>query len=100
MRAVRRAVARITVLLVIAGMLGLEKAEENVMQRPPRGVNQPLLDRHYIERMIMLALVMAVTVLIIFWWFLQDNSIDYARTIAFGALVVMQWANALNSRSE
>lgn len=80
--------------------LGLEKAEENVMQRPPRGVNQPLLDRHYIERMILLALVMAVTVLVIFWWFLQDNSIDYARTIAFGALVVMQWANALNSRSE
>lgn len=80
--------------------LGLEKAEENVMQRPPRGVHQPLLDRHLIERMILIGLIMAVSVIVLFWWFLQWHSVEYARTIAFATLVVMQWANAFNSRSE
>ena len=43
---------------------------------------------------------MSSTALVIFWYFLQNNTVEYARTIAFTSLVVMQWANAVNARSE
>lgn len=80
--------------------LGLEPAEEDVMKRPPRRPDQPILDRYLINRMMIVATSMAVVTLAIFSYFLQDYSEEYARTIAFSALVVMQWANAFNARSD
>lgn len=85
-------------LLVIP--LGLEPGEKNAMKQPPRDPKAPLLDRFIIIRMVIVASVMAVTTLTIFYLFNITNSVDYARTIAFNSLVVMQWANALNARSE
>lgn len=80
--------------------LGLEPAESNVMQRPPRGARQPILDRHLIIRLVIIALTMAITTLILFAIHLKDNGLAYAQTIAFASLVVAQWANAFNARSE
>ena len=53
-----------------------------------------------IERFIILAVIMAALTVTVFWYYLQDHSLDYARTIAFTVLVVVQWANAINARSE
>lgn len=81
--------------------LGLEKAESNVMKRPPRAPKRPLLDRHMVIRLLMVALTMSVGTLLIFnYMFEHTGSHEYAQTIAFMVLVVAQWANALNARSE
>lgn len=80
--------------------LGLEPAEDNVMKRPPRKFDQPLLDLHYVQRFLIIALTMALTTLVIFWYFFQSHDLAYAQTIAFTVLVVAQWANAFNARSE
>lgn len=80
--------------------LGLEPAEEDVMKRKPRRPKQPILDKFIISRMLAVAIGMAVVALSVFVYFLQHMNEDYARTIAFSSLVVMQWANAFNARSE
>ncbi len=85
---------------VFAIPLGVEKAEDDVMHRQPRRYNQPILDGVLLQRFIIIAVAMSSTALVIFWYFLQNNTVEYARTIAFTSLVVMQWANAVNARSE
>lgn len=80
--------------------LGLEPAENDVMKRKPRRPEQPILDKIIITRMILIALSMAAITLGAFAYFLSANNLEYARTIAFNVLVVMQWANAFNARSE
>lgn len=80
--------------------LGLEPGEKHTMKTPPRNPSAPILDRFLVTRIVLIALSMATTALIIFFIFLQSHSVDYARTIAFSSLVVMQWANAFNARSE
>lgn len=80
--------------------LGLEPAEEDVMKRPPRPAKQPILERHVITRVIIVALTMALTSMALFVYYLPQVGLDVARTIVFSSLVVMQWANALNARSE
>lgn len=80
--------------------LGLEPAEEDVMKRKPRHPRQSILNRFIISRMLAVAATMAVVTLAIFAYFLQFNSLQYAQTLAFSVLVVMQWANAFNARSE
>lgn len=85
-------------LLVIP--LGLEPGEKNVMKDPPRSPKSPILDRFTIQRMILVAFTMAAVSLITFQIFRQSHGEEYARTLTFMALVVMQWANAFNARSE
>jgi P-type Ca2+ transporter type 2C len=80
--------------------LGVEPAEDKVMERPPRRANQPILDGVLFKRLFIMAGSMAVIGIGTFWYFLQNHNVDYARTIAFTTLVVMQWANAVNARSE
>ncbi|HEX6462087.1 MAG TPA: cation-transporting P-type ATPase [Candidatus Saccharimonadales bacterium] len=80
--------------------LGLEPAEEDVMKRPPRKKTQPILDKHLIWRLALVGVGMASVSLMVFWYFLEHHGLAYAQTITFSTLVVMQWANAFNARSE
>jgi P-type Ca2+ transporter type 2C len=80
--------------------LGLEKGEKNVMRHPPKRPNSPILSRYIITRMAMVALSMAATTLTIYAIYTATDGPEYARTIAFCALVVMQWSNAINARSD
>lgn len=80
--------------------LGLEPAEDDVMQRKPRKPKQPILGKVIISRMVTVAAVMAVTTLWLFVLYLDQHSEEYARSIAFSSLVLMQWANAFTARSE
>lgn len=79
--------------------LGLEPPERGVMGRPPRPPSAPLLDRVLIERMLLVAALMAFSALSVFSLYL-DEGLAKAQTMAFLVLVVMQWANAFNARSE
>ncbi|MEX0668291.1 MAG: HAD-IC family P-type ATPase [Candidatus Saccharimonadales bacterium] len=80
--------------------LGLEPAERDVMKRPPRRPKQPILGKVMISRMILVGITMTVVSMTTFAYFLDANSTDYARTMVFSALVVMQLTNAINARSE
>ena len=69
------------------------------MNQPPRDPQAPLLDRILSIRILIVALIMAISTLLLFNHYL-DQGLVKAQTIAFTALVVMQWANAINARSE
>lgn len=80
--------------------LGLEKGEKNAMIRKPEKPNAPILNRYLVTRMIMVAVSMAVVTLMMYSIFSASYGHEYGRTIAFCALVVMQWASAFNARSD
>lgn len=81
--------------------LGLEPAEDDYMTRPPRHPQDPLLSKDMIVRMIIVALAMTVSVIImVMVLFRRGESLAYIQTVAFTTLIISQWANALNSRSE
>ncbi len=80
--------------------LGLEKGERSVMKHPPRRPRSPILNKFIIARIAIVAGVMAAVTLAIYGAYLESMGESYARTIAFCALVVMQWSNALNARSD
>jgi Ca2+-transporting ATPase len=79
--------------------LGLEPGEKGVMKRKPIIPTSPLLSRYMISRIILVALTMGVLTLILYAYFAAHYGTAYGQTIAFCALVVMQWANAFNARS-
>ena len=80
--------------------LGLEPGEKNVMKQRPKKPKSPILNKFIITRMVLVAFSMAITVLVMFAYFIDTHGEEYARTIAFSALVVMQWSNAFNARSD
>lgn len=79
--------------------LGLSPAEKHHMQQPPRDPRAPLLDKILLSRTILMAVVIAIIMIGIFDYFLPKGE-GYARTAAFLALIVMQWANAFNINFE
>lgn len=80
--------------------LGLEPGQKDIMKRPPKKPNAPILSPFMVSRIILVAIVMMIVALVLFFIFDKNYGEDYARTIAFSALVVMQWANAFNARSD
>lgn len=79
--------------------LGLSPSESHQMKHPPRSPSAPLLDKILLSRAIVLASVMAASVLFIFNLNLP-NGLAYAQTTAFLSLIVIQWANAFNMNYE
>ena len=80
--------------------LGLEPGEKDNMSQKPKKPNAPILGKFMISRMILIALSMAGTTLALYASFNALYGHEYARTVAFSALVVMQWSNAFNARSD
>ncbi len=79
--------------------LGLEPGESDIMKRKPRSPKRPILGFSVISTMVTVGAVMAIVTLSMFAYFSDFRSEEYARTVAFSALVVMQWAHAFNGRS-
>ena len=80
--------------------LGLEPGEKRNMNVAPHKASAPLLSKFMVSRIIVTALTMAITVLTLYWTYMNTHGVDYARTVAFCTLVVMQWASALSMRSD
>ncbi len=80
--------------------LGVEPAEREVMKRPPRKPKRPILGRLILTRLVIVGVTIMLVALTVFWYFLSTEPLDYARTMAFSALVAMQLTNAINARSE
>lgn len=80
--------------------IGLEPGEKRNMLVPPKPASAPLFSKFFLTRIITTAITMAILTLAIYTSYLSSHGLEYARTIAFHALVVMQWASAFNSRSD
>ncbi|MFZ1361250.1 MAG: HAD-IC family P-type ATPase [Candidatus Saccharimonadales bacterium] len=80
--------------------LGLERSEATAMNHPPETPSAPLLDSYMISRTILVSAMIASLALVLYATFETSMGEAYARTIVFCALVVMQWANAINARSQ
>ncbi|MDR0591545.1 MAG: cation-transporting P-type ATPase [Candidatus Nomurabacteria bacterium] len=79
--------------------LGLEPAEDNVMQKPPESPDAPILDRHTVVRMVLVAVTVAAITLFVYLYFSSKLGVAAAGTLAFMALAITQWSNAFNARS-
>jgi Ca2+-transporting ATPase len=81
--------------------LGLEPEEDGHMKRPPRRPKDPLMSKILFTRILIISLTMAtVTLITVFILTRQGYSESYVRTVAFLMLIVAQWMNAFNARSE
>lgn len=81
--------------------LGMEPAEKGHMRKLPRRPKDPLLNKILVTRLILVALTMAlVTLFIVNVLVEQGRSTAYIQTVAMTVLVVAQWTNAFNARSE
>jgi P-type Ca2+ transporter type 2C len=80
--------------------LGLEPGEKTQMTDKPKKPNAPILSKLLITRMVLVGVSMAALTLGLYAYFSDKHGEAYGRTIAFSALVVVQWANAFCARSE
>ena len=80
-------------------VISFEPHETDVMLRPPRMVNRPILDAFGVWRVVFVgALLLALTLWAFFWMKSQGASDPLARTAAVNALVIGQVFYLLNSR--
>ena len=82
--------------------LGLEKGDPDIMDRPPRRPNEPVINREMTWRIGVQAIVDTVVVLTVFriglTWY-PDN-VYYAQTMAFTTLALSELLRAYTARSE
>lgn len=79
--------------------IGLEPPEKKVLQQEPESKNAPILPIKMVGKMVLVACTMAVITIATYYiglWLLDDHA--QANTLAFTALVAMQWANAISTR--
>ena len=81
--------------------LGLEPEEDGNMKRPPRRPKDPLMSRMLLTRTAIIGLTMAIVTLVaVSILGAQGYEVAQIQTIAFLMLIVAQWMNAFNARSE
>ncbi len=92
--------------LVTDGMtavaLGLEPAEKGVMEKPPRGVREPVLDKRGIVMIILLGGYIGFGTLWLFHHYMaagHENALAVARTISFTGIIILEKMNVFNFRA-
>ncbi|WP_299018449.1 cation-transporting P-type ATPase [uncultured Photobacterium sp.] len=85
--------------VTLALSLGFEPPESEVMKRPPRDADEPMLDTLLTWRIIFVSFVLMCGTLGIFLWETGNGqSVDYARTAAVNTLVMFEIFYLFNSR--
>ena len=79
--------------------LGVDPAEEDIMDRPPRKANERLLNKRNLTLVTTMAITMVAMGGFSFYYGLQNAGIELARTMAFTSISVMIMINAFNFRS-
>ena len=80
-------------------VISFEPHELDVMGRPPRAVDRPILDAFGVWRVVFVgAALLMLTLWAFFWMKSEDASDELARAVAVNALVVGQVFYLLNSR--
>ncbi|MFC1750920.1 cation-transporting P-type ATPase [Pseudomonadota bacterium] len=85
--------------VTLALSLAFEPPEQNVMQRPPRNAQEPMLTNHLVWRVVFVSLILMSGTFGLFLWELAQNaSIEHARTVAVNTLVMFEIFYLFNSR--
>ncbi len=81
--------------------LAFEPGEKDVIKRPPRDPREGIMSRLMYERSVLVGLIISAGVIFNFVSALEDGlSLERARTIAVTTMVLFQFFQAWNSRSE
>jgi Ca2+-transporting ATPase len=80
--------------------LGVEPAERNLMQRPPRPPEESLFAGGLGWHVVWVGMLMGALTIGLFAWALTARDLVHAQTMAFFTLTVLQMANVLAVRSE
>lgn len=85
--------------MTLALAISFEPHERDVMSRPPRVANQPLLNRFGIWRIAFISVLLLVFTFGTFYWLTHHGaSVELARTAAVNAMVLGQVFYLVNSR--
>jgi len=80
--------------------LVVEPPERDVLSRPPRPADQPMLGRPEWTRVVLTGAVEAACVLGVFAWTLAREDLDAARNMAFSTLVFSELFRSFAARSD
>ncbi|MBE9560155.1 MAG: HAD-IC family P-type ATPase, partial [Proteobacteria bacterium] len=85
--------------VTLALSLSFEPPEENVMRRPPRNSQEPMLTPHLLWRIAFVSFILMGGTFGLFIWEIERGmSIEYARTVAVNTLVMFEIFYLFNSR--
>ncbi len=76
--------------------LGLDKVDNDVMDKPPRNPKQKLITKKDLFFLLSQAFVLTAVTIGLFVYYLNKSGIKYGQTIAFTTLVMLQLFNAVN----
>ncbi len=89
-----------TTALCLGMMLAFESKESNLMQRPPRDPKEPIMTGDFIIRTITVGVLLAIGVFGLFFYERHNGlSVEEARTVAVGVLVIGELFYLFNCRS-
>lgn len=87
---------------IVAVSLGVEPSEKSIMNRPPRDVHEPILDRYAIGMIVALGSYIGLATLWLFHYYLAknpENGLLLAQTVAFTGIIILEQVNVFNFRS-
>ncbi|MBK9137154.1 MAG: cation-transporting P-type ATPase [Verrucomicrobia bacterium] len=85
---------------VLGLFLALEPKERDLMQRPPRAPNAPILTGQMLGQVVLVGLLILVAAFGLFQWELNRGAgIDSARTVALNTVAFIQSVYLINCRS-
>lgn len=79
--------------------LGLEPGNENIMKRTPNNPRSAIINKRQIGLIAIISILLSSISLITFAIMLQSHTVEYARTVVFIVLIVLQLAIAWMLRS-
>ena len=89
-----------TTVLALGTMLIFEPKESDVMKRPPRRPNSPILTRDLATQIIIVSTCILISVYGLFEWSIEEGStIEESRTIAVNTIVMIEIFYLFNCRS-
>lgn len=86
--------------------LGVEQAEPNIMNHPPRDTKEPILDKSMLGGIVFQAIAITIAALLSYFWAMKtyDEStlvgLTHARTVVFTSLITAELLRAFSSRSQ
>lgn len=76
--------------------LAMDTKAEGIMRRKPRDPSLPVLTRNGLEKLLFIGIMVTILVLSMFWYQLETDGLDKARSVAFSLLVFLQLFIALS----
>jgi len=80
--------------------LGVDPADPDIMERPPRDPKESVFNRPIKLLIIGVSVIILIGVLPLFYWTWKGGTLVKAQTMAFTTLVMFEMFNVFNCRSE